>query len=136
MAGVMWDHDYAMFTEEQTLDRNYTHLRSRFGLRRFASSDEEIRFHTGYVCVWRSRAWPQRRNSSNGGGGCVFSFATYQLLSAFWELVEPGGADVAASPVTTVSSSRAVNATRGACWNHLLPVTLFAIVYIGVLLCS
>lgn len=34
----------------------------------------------------------------------MFSFATYQLLSAFWELVEPGGADLG-SPVTTVGCS-------------------------------
>lgn len=58
---MLWDHDYAVnsatFTEEQTLDHNYTHeyqhmhLRSPLGSRRFASSDKEIHFHTGYVCV-------------------------------------------------------------------------------------
>lgn len=62
-AAVMRDHDYAVnsavFTEEQTLDHNYTPAHEQlhpFGSRRFASSDKEIQFHTGYV--W---AGPVRR---------------------------------------------------------------------------
>lgn len=57
----MWDHDYAVnsavFPEKQTLkgksmpEYEHVHLRSRFGSRRFASSDKEIHFHTGYVRV-------------------------------------------------------------------------------------
>lgn len=73
-AGAMWDHDYAagprVVTEERTPDHNYApeeedehvHLRSRFGSRRFASSDQEIHFHTGYVCVGVIRASPHRRS--------------------------------------------------------------------------
>lgn len=34
----------------------------------------------------------------------MFSFATYQLLSAFWELVEPREAGLA-SPATTVRTA-------------------------------
>lgn len=61
LAVVTRDHDYtqqtAMFPEEPSQDDQSipeyerTHLRSRFGSRRFASSDREIHFHTGYACV-------------------------------------------------------------------------------------
>lgn len=73
-AGPEHDHDYSVnsatsmsrLTENQTLDDRSKldyermHLKSRFGTKRFASSDKEIQFHTGYVCL-RRRCAPFHR---------------------------------------------------------------------------
>ncbi|XP_076842458.1 uncharacterized protein LOC143487035 [Brachyhypopomus gauderio] len=61
-----------------------TQLHSRFGLQRFAASDEDIRFYTG--------------------------FASYSHLMAFWELIEPATHQMIR--VTNSKPTRETGATR------------------------